>query len=212
MHVFVFQHTIKCQQSQTFNYIWWQYCSQCSHIDWCHLKNWPRVVTSHWKSWKSYGQISECTEKTTWRGTWNQKLCLKGVLCLGVADTPIFIRHFQQKWCYLGIQCHPVFQRQLKNIPSLQRLGLSLKIVLLPLLEVMPTIAVARISIFLSIFLYCFTTQQWVAEQFLCIALQLPHLGLNKLFNYIMAFSVAFLCNGKQYKYSASAKDCELKT
>lgn len=87
----------------------------------------------------------------------------------------------------------PVSQWQLKKILSIRRSGLSLKIVLFSLLQVMCKIAVARrISIFLT------TALLWVAEeQFLCVALQLPHLGLNTLFNYFQFFSVAFLCHGQ---------------
>lgn len=67
-HIRVSNAGIKCQQSQTFSYIWWQHWSQYSHIDLCYLRNWPRVVTFHWTSHKSYTQISEWMEEKRQHG------------------------------------------------------------------------------------------------------------------------------------------------
>lgn len=168
-HIFMFQtqelNVSRVRPSATF---WWQYWSQYSHIDLCYLRNWPRVVTFHWTSHKSYKWISECPEKKMQRGEWLET------------------RSCVWKECSALLQIHQSLSdtssgnRKLKKIRSIQRSGLSLKIVLFLLLQVMSKIAVARrISIFLT------TALLWVAEeQFLCNALQLPCLGLNKLFNY----------------------------
>lgn len=82
----------------------------------------------------------------------------------------------------------PLYSKgKLKKIPPFQRPGLSLKIVLFPLSQVMSKIAVARrFSIFVTAALL------WAAEQFLCIALQLLYLGLNKLFSCFLGFSSSF--------------------
>lgn len=82
----------------------------------------------------------------------------------------------------------PLYSKgKLKKILPFQRSALSLKIVLFPLSQAMSKIVVARrFSIFVTAALL------WAAEQFLCIALQLLYLGLNKLFSYFLGFSSRF--------------------
>lgn len=178
------------------------------HIDLCHLRNWPRVVTFHWMSHKSYKRISECTEKKMRLGEWleTRSSVWKECSALGLQTHQPLSDTSSGNGVIWGSNVPLYSKGKLKKVLSLQRLGLSLKIVLFPLLQVMSTIAVARISIFLT------AAVLWVAEQFLCIALQLPYLGLNKLFSYFMVFSVPFLCNGQPTQVLWQWKGYGLKT
>lgn len=193
---------IKCQQSQTFSYIWWQYWSQCSHIDLCHLRNWPRVVTFHWMSHKSYKRISECTEKKMQRGGWLEtRSCVwKECSALGLQTHQPLSDTSSGNGVIWASNVPLYSEGKLKKIPSLQRLGLALKIVLLPLLQVMSTIAVARIPIFLT------ASVLWVAEQFLCIALSYHTLGSVSYSAILSFFQYLFYAMGNQHKYCGSEK------